>query len=87
MIILPIGKIHRQFKDAEGNVHVGISFSDKKDIYRERLFEYLFVDVPAMQLSLMEQRTTPQTLSTIQNMLRNRLPETAIHQLLEDTMQ
>jgi cellulose synthase (UDP-forming) len=49
LIVLQIGKIHRQVREDDGRVHVGVSFVDKQDFYRERLFEYLFIEVPALQ--------------------------------------
>ena len=50
-IILPIEKIHRQQKDASDQVHMGISFSDPSGLNRERLFAYLFVDLPRDQIA------------------------------------
>ena len=87
LIVLEIGKIHRQVKDAEGRVHVGVSFVDKQDFYRERLFEYLFVEVPAMQPVIVEQKSTSQDLSEIKSVLSKRLGSIGSEPLLEDTMQ
>lgn len=87
LMVLQIGKIHRQVKDAEGRVHVGISFVEKQDFYRERLFEYLFVEVPAMQSVSVQQKSMQQDLSEIQAILRQRLGSRGAEPLLEDTMQ
>ena len=88
LIVLQIDKIHRQVKEADGRVHVGISFVDKQDFYRERLFEYLFVEVPAMQLPVLEEhKSTRRDLSEIQAVLRQRLGSRVSEPLLEDTMQ
>jgi cellulose synthase (UDP-forming) len=87
LIVLQIGKIHRQVKDAEGRVHVGISFVDKHDFYRERLFEYLFVEAPAMQSVMEEHKSTRQDLSEIQAVLWQRLGIRGAEPLLEDTLQ
>ena len=86
LIVLPISKIHRQVKDAAGRIQVGVSFVDKKDIYRERLFEYLFVEVPALEPAQAEQKTT-QSLSDLQALLTQRLAGRGSERLLEDTMQ
>jgi cellulose synthase (UDP-forming) len=87
LIVLEIGKIHRQVRDAEGRIHVGISFIDKQDFYRERLFEYLFVYVPAMQPVVMGQKSPVQDLFEIQAVLMQRLGSKGSKPLLEDTIQ
>jgi cellulose synthase (UDP-forming) len=86
LIVLEIGKIHRQVKDAEGCVHVGISFVDKKDFYRERLFEYLFVEVPAMRPAIQGGKSALQDFSEIQAMLSQQLGGRDHDPLLEDTI-
>ncbi len=87
LIVLEIGKIHRQVKEADGHIHVGVSFVEKQDFYRERLFEYLFVEVPAMQPARMEQKSALQDLSNIQAVLSQKLGSRGSEPLLEDTMQ
>lgn len=71
IIILPIGQIHRQFKDSTGKVQVGVSFSNKMDLHRERLFEYLFVELPGSRFVPVEQEAVPGNLSVIQKSLEN----------------
>ena len=48
-IILPIEKILPARMDAGGQVHIGLSFARQPSIYRDRLFEYLFIDISANQ--------------------------------------
>jgi cellulose synthase (UDP-forming) len=85
-IMLPIDKIHRQFKDSTGRVHVGVSFSNKMDLYRERLFEYLFVELPGMQPVPVEPKTVPGTQSVFQKLLSQRAQGISSTQLIEDTL-
>jgi hypothetical protein len=87
LIVLEIGRIHLQVKAADGPIHVGVSFVDKQDFYRERLFEYLFVEVPAMQPVPAGQKSTLQDLSEIPAVLSQRLGSRGSEPLLEDTMQ
>jgi cellulose synthase (UDP-forming) len=87
LIVLQIGKIHRQVKDAEGRIHAGVSFVDKQDFYRERLFEYLFVEVPALQSVLAEQKPVQQDLSEVQATLMQKLGSRGAGPLWDDTMQ
>lgn len=85
-IILPIDKIHRQFKDSTGKVQVGVSFSNKMDIYRERLFEYLFVEIPGSQFVAGEQKAVPGDVSVFQTgQEHGSLPLMSVP-LLEDTI-
>ena len=86
LIILEIDKIHRQVRVANGRVQVGVSFVDKQDFYRERLFEYLFVEVPATQPDPGVQKPLLQDLSEIQAVLTQRLGRRASEPLLEDTI-
>jgi hypothetical protein len=87
LIVLEIGKIHRQVKDESGRIHVGVSFVEKQDFYRERLFEYLFVEVPAMQPVDVGEKSTLQDLTEIQTLLSQKLGSRGSEPLLEDTMQ
>jgi len=48
-ILLPIKNIHHQYKGLLNNVHMGVSFDDLSGTQRERLFSFLFVDMPRMQ--------------------------------------
>jgi cellulose synthase (UDP-forming) len=48
-IILPIGKILPERRDPGGQMHIGLSFVKEPSIYRDRLFEYLFIDMSANQ--------------------------------------
>jgi hypothetical protein len=58
-IVLPVTKIHHQHIDSSGMVHAGMSFSVPPGLYRERLFEYLFVYIARHQTlqTLKEQHT------------------------------
>src|SRR5919197_1298863 len=86
LIALPIDKIHRQFKDSAGQVHVGVSFSNKLDMNRERLFEYLFVELPSLHAIPAEERVISGDLSTIQKYLSQRNLSLGSTSLLEDTL-
>ncbi|HEY9710015.1 MAG TPA: glycosyltransferase family 2 protein, partial [Oculatellaceae cyanobacterium] len=86
IIILPIDKIHRQFKDSTGTVQVGVSFSNKMDLYRERLFEYLFIEVPGSQFVPVEQKAVPGDLAASQKRLEPGSLSVMSVPLLEDTI-
>ena len=45
-MILPTATRHHARLDMAGTVHIGLSFEEMKGRYRERLFEFLFVDLP-----------------------------------------
>jgi len=77
----------RQVKDENGCIHVGVSFVEKQDFYRERLFEYLFVEVPAMQPVIVGQNSPLQDLSGVQAVLMQKLGSRDSKGLLEDTLQ
>jgi len=86
LVVLPVDKIHRQFKDSAGRIHVGVSFSNKMDINRERLFEYLFVELPGIRSVSVAEKTFSGDLSTIQTYLNQRSLSIGSAQLLEDTL-
>jgi cellulose synthase (UDP-forming) len=86
-IILSINKIHRQVKDRDGCIRIGVSFAAKNDVYRERLFEYLFVELPAMLPVPTRDKAGLHDLAIFQNLLRQRLDGISSEQLLEDTIQ
>lgn len=48
-ILLPIEKIHRQHKFFSNKIQIGASFASIKNTHRERLFAYLFVELPGSQ--------------------------------------
>jgi hypothetical protein len=43
---LPVKDIHYQKANASQSIRAGVSLSDPKGVARERLFEYLFVNLP-----------------------------------------
>jgi hypothetical protein len=51
-IFLPIKNIHRQNRDSTNTVQFGASIADLGNNHRDRLFAYLFIDLPGMQNKL-----------------------------------
>ena len=45
-ILLPIDQVFYYRSTPDGKIHVGVSFAEMEAIYRERLFEFLFVTLP-----------------------------------------
>jgi hypothetical protein len=45
-ILIPIDQVFYHKTTLNGKMHVGVSFAEMEAIYRERLFEFLFVTLP-----------------------------------------
>jgi cellulose synthase (UDP-forming) len=45
-ILIPIDQVFYHKTTLDGKMHVGVSFAEMEAIYRERLFEFLFVTLP-----------------------------------------
>lgn len=50
-VLLPVKTIHNQSTDFAGKIRYGVSFVEELGIQRERLFEYLFIDLPRIHHS------------------------------------